>query len=667
MPLYGPTPGVLTGELLDSLVDMIDSTRSGNTTGWSLVRDCRNPARITVGIPAPVGFVSIARKSSVYAPNGVQNLVSGAFEFIGNIHKSPTSNIHYTQSTRYNGSDWSVVGTFGYRTSGDSGASWGSLLSYTSNPGAIWTDSYTRGVASGAPDDATGAYPTAVFRNNAVSESIVRSSGTTAGGIGYSDPVGVSGTGSFFNMGEVPSDIQKPYCYTTVKSALGSNYRAYFFVVTGSSNINLRVIRVLNTITGYSLIGTLTASALAVTAIYGVDYIIDKGTHHEVYLSVLHSGTKKTIKCRTLNGGVDAFDSLAGFTVESYDNQVETNLDFADDFMTSAVLPGNSHAATPSALLATTYGATDGTKSYTKAATGAVDANPDFNGLRYEYVVFESTHTSNSDKYYLILLQPDTSQVGPPTVVPITGFKPIFARVVRKWDTTSHFPLKFFFDPVIPSGSIPGTYNAIGPALISQPVTGVPDSFTLRARVNSRQIFISALSSGGVSQTLHINIASPVIPLTARAASAGNNDNIVVSAAGHEAGTGVIYLGRNGFSEEDMSNVRNDGGRGYYGVGYESTYKDILDDINSVDNKDYAFKVYVIDDRTNLNTAPSPSLRYLVGEMYQTRYFPRTTGISNFSNVTVDGITYMLFRSTVPGSPHVKNPAVVKDLLIEWS
>lgn len=661
MTTYGPDSGIAKDALFDHIVNKIDATRSGNSTGWDIIRDCRSATRPSAGTPTPAGFNSIGRKSKVYAPANIEVATgSGNWEIIHTIHKNYLSNVYYAQVTRMIGGTRSV----GFRTSSDGGATWGAFNAYTNSTfyGNFVSFSSNSGkyVVSGQPDENNGSYSTLFLINNGfLTEGGVISRGQ-AGVLGYSKPEDRTSQPPYVNftsVGELASEFQSPYAYTTVKANLDSNYRNYFFVVTGVTNDNLRVFRVLNSFTAITYIGNISAASLGVTAIYGVDYIVDKGTHHEMYISVLHSGVYKTIKAKTASSGVAAFDTLTGITVLSYDNQVGSDLPYDKDYLMSSVLQGYDYSVEPTVLLATTQTDATGTKVYSRALDGGVDSNPDYNNLQYEYVVFKSTYSpAVGNGYYMMLLQQNPEQVSPPTVAGITDKKPIFLRALRYWNESTNVPTKFLFDPIIPSGIDPTTIDLLGPALLTVPNPADSPSETHKVwlKVNSKQMFVFTETSGGLSgvtsQYLHYNVLDLVIPLDESDPTVAN-DNVCFSAAGSTSGKATLFLGRNGLPE--VLDVRNTG-IATYPLGAQVSYSSILNVQNAVDNKDYSFPVYVIAEAAPLLTsASSKTLEYVAGSLYQTLSYSSVTGLNTGDNVTIGADTYKIFKASAAPSANL--------------
>lgn len=649
MPVFGPTSGVTKEDLFNHLVEAIDETLSGESTGWDIEYDARGEDFTPFGrIQEGLNPTELTKKNYTTFPTAGSSV---------NFDPYPVTVLEYQGQkylfVRMTNSGDAALDRLGYAISQDDGFSYGEAQEIGYYEGAHESTVLAQVAFAGDPDP--GYLWVHVFRNNTnvfVTKSrtplsspnvdgvtAVLTGTTTTGGKSFSvvDDEGDGKINTFIPRGS-----------GAAVALLQTTWAAY------------------NNTPSNSLVNqnAVTAAGIGVTAIQGVDYVWFDSVagKYRMRLSVVYSGTNRTIELIS-NTATLASTSWAVVNADFNDRLVSDGDDY--NWHSAAYVPTTS--ATPTAKVQRGE-ASDLSSNviYTFSETGGVDANPDFQGLEYEYVVFKSQHTANNGEgYRFVLLQLNPEQSSPPTVTGITDTLPIFARPVQNFSGGQ--PSKFFFDPIIPTSEIAGTYDALAPAIFTVPDVSADPEETHRVWVKAspRQVFVCAESTNGTRQFLHVNILEPIRALQETTNVEQRNDNITISSGGVDGAYGAVYLGRNGATESDTTNIRNDA-RPYYPRGFELSYSSTLDAPNTVDGKEYNFDIVMANNDSDFDTTASASYLYPAGKLYDSA-FPSYIGEKETGDI-VEYLSddFMYFNMTAP-TADIHAGSVIKDILIRWS
>lgn len=700
--LYGPVSAIPNDELFDRIVNQIDSTRSGESTGWSIIRDCRDPARATVGSPLPIGFRTIQRKSDKFLPTNISytniNLSSDTYFVPGFLMKDPIG-IYYLYGHLDNVSNIDFYQSLVYCTSND-GINFGNFLipeTVSINASNHYGSPALSTLYCPQGNGSTHRFCAYIKSDLPDTLYVAPDAGTSYGLHLFNGPATANYSLNF--MGQA-STISKMYAFSEY------SYKCNFFVTNQSLTAVYKFLigsTSLATWQDHNHPGTnkgsfenqlslssISASSIGVNKIYEVDFITydPSLSKYRMFLSVENSAGQIGIMEVRYND----IETLSGLSLpygqEFITELGTTSLAYTYRMTATHASQGSGAGgalARPTGIDQVICVSTDTStgyvtgnisdiilesKSYSNASGGGVDGNKDYNDLEYEYVVFKSDYTVGSGNgYYFILLQPNTAQVSPPSVIGITDRKPIFLRPIRKWDMSTNQPLRFLFDPIIPSSKDPTTIDALGPCIFSipDPTDSPSETHKMWLKVNDRQVFIFTETSGGnsgiSSQYLHYNVLNTVIPLD-NSNPVFANDNVLASSAGDTNNKASIIVGKNG--RDELNDVRLTG-NSYYPLVAQVSYSSVLQGQNSVDNKSYSFPLYAVSDAViDLDGTPSPSLDYMAGTSYQTLSYSNFGSMLTGDTVTFGSDTYKVFRAKPSPSAKLSSDTP-DDLLVLWA
>jgi len=641
MAIYGPNAGIPKEDVFDHIVDNMVASGS-----WSILHDKRAQSRVGTAD----GFQAISRKSLAEVNTSLTtgpapSTADSPIRLQTVLRNNSSIHLYYANSVKGNASAGANV------VISENGVLFGTPDSYSpfNKLGfAITHDRMT-------PDNRYWIYTidaNATVHCNATNDPPVGAQFGTNSAI-RAAVVGDTGIASpkLAVLKESGTDVVVAFpleSYGTEKIE--------FIRVTGSYN---------NGGIAAPVLGSISAPALGVASIHGVDYMIDTGSVIEIYISVVGvGGDLKTI--RAIQS--DPTWAIFNITVPSLDRVYPVGT-LGETAFSAPLLDanGNVESIYISEFEGDTVVAGNRTDVVVRNLVEGVDSNPDFNGLQYEYVIMESTFMFNSgDGYKLFIGQPNEDQVGAPTVTGITDTLPIFMRPIRGGEVSPNAMTRFFLEPKIPVGIIAGTNDAIGPALFAIPNTAAPveETHNIWMRVDDQQVFIFSESTDGIGQMLHANICAPILPLDTPTDSGERNDNIMVMSAGVPEATATIYLGRNGQNEGTTFDVRLNN-EPYYPLASELTYSTGLADVNAVDSKDYLFNIFVGSNSASLESVGATSGEFIVGSMHDTFYLPNDSAQVTGNLVTINATSYKYFKasdSSASNQSNMTQPAVV----VKW-
>lgn len=662
MTTFGPTSGVTKTQLLDHIVS--NMTADGH---WSILHDHRNISRV----PTASDFFPIAPKRlgetetslSLAAPSA-----STSRRRPGTIVKHSGAFYLYYMQGASDAANPAPYISRGISTDGTTFSSGGSTT-FNSNPygftispirmhdGNFWSFYMVR----------ESATILRMYANGSADPPNPSSFPTPGGSSPYVDRPGNPDQAAMQFVGRAACLYESP---TSLVVALP------FTTIAGQTGVQF--IRSVTTPDNFTVLAQLSEADLAGSDIHGVDYMVDRGTHIDVYVTIkeISSGELRTVRVEQSDTtwaspvfntpsfapviapgvlGARAHSTvLRGADGVTIEGRILGEFEGDDLFDASTLNPGDSQ---PYA-----------TAMFYESLQSGVDGNPDLNGIEYEYVILESSFSANNGEGYKILVaQVNPTQAAQPTVAGITDTLPIFARPIRGGDTSTEAIERFFLEPIIPASYDPTTEDAVGPAILSVPSVGASPEETHKVwmRVTNRQVFVFSESTNGTEQMLHINVPVPRFPLVETSEVNLRNDNISVVSAGVPAATAAVYLGRNGFDETSAYDSRLDNAP-YYPLLSELTYSTGLTTVNAVDNKAYAFDIALGSNVSDMATAGASSLEFVVGSYVDAKYLADNSGLVTGDEPIIEGNVYKFFR---PSNFSASNQAgmISPSIAIRWS
>lgn len=664
MTTTGPITGVTKDDLFDEIVDAID----GN--GWNILFDGRSPVRI----PGADGPDPIFRRTR--NPLRTNELDSGSGRVRTTLSQviwdDANDTMHVIKADAANASDTDTLQIYAY-TSSDGGLTYGAPVSLSST-----LYNFNRGTGVGSSPSSPVASPRRMADGYFWIIRIQGGGGSTLqmekSLVPYVEGISMTArTGS----GHLNANVGHMDLANHVFSFCPASNKVVYFLpirqsgVSGSHQINRISLTgtVFETVvTNISTAGTAgtfaTAATLGLDALYGVSCIEDKGSYYDVYFEAeVPSVGRRLVRVRETSHNLDSPVWDAGNKVVLTDWMAHTDMLYCFSY---ALKGDNSIKARFVVDGQPTTNTFQNAETYILQETNsAVAGIPDYHGLNYEYVVFESDYTYNSGNgYKFIMLRQDPNQSSPPTVTGITDKKPIFIRPLRDW-TSPQALERFHFDPIIPTGTISGTSDQTGPCLFAVPdITASPvETHKLWVKATQHQVFIFSESTELTGQFLHVNIATPIATPNASATTAEKNDNIVVSGGGAAGGYGCIALGFNGYPEADLVDLRGDD-EPYYPPCAELTDSQVLTAENTVDEKVYAYDIVVGSNDAPLSDVAAPGSTFIIGTLYETKYLSASSGMSSGDTLTEGSDTYKFFDVTAVSDDFAGT--VVKKIAVKW-
>ena len=675
MTVSGPVSGISKVNLFDTIVDTI----AGAGTGWSLAYDTR---------VSGIGFQPITRKSSLPLTSDLSTKYPPAdgYDQKMSLANEDTSGSLFIQANGAS-SDGAVPTN-------------DQMYLYTSSDGVTFSSGTQPSTAFTAADNRE---PTAVSHRPMGDDNKYISVALKWNGIAFVVNVSENATGPYIsasvndiianqtvsvtgNPSGSPSSrtadrtLYSCYSYCPDKYTM---YTFHHYLVGGSLDCVLAfkwtiVGNAGNITQSGNPIHLFSSTSLAADKLFGVVGIEPSGANLDLLVNVGMGGVTKVIRLRS-DG---AEPHLANWSVvDTTPQELTYGLPNSEPINSFRIVLDGSATSTgqPKRILANTVatGSSSDTtgifsdtgensSTYTKGFEGGVSGNPDYFGREYEYAIFESDYTLNGGNgYFLVILQQSPQQVAPPAVTGEDDVLPIYFRLIRNFDGLNTNSIdRFIFDPVYPVGVDADAERVTAPALFSIPNIGaIPEeTHKLWFKMNSRQIFIFSESTNGTSQYVHLNILDPLLPIETTPTDVAN-DNVILSSGGITNQVGCIYLGKNGFDEADLADLRLDG-ESYYGRGFELSYSSMLTGVNQVDNKSYTFDIFVGNNASNFASPPVSDLSFLVGKMIGTKLMTSASSSNTGSDVVVEATNYKLFKINSTADLH--DDSVVKNILIEW-